>query len=300
MLVWILFAVMASAVVAALTYPLLRPNAQRRNPTEADQAVYRDQLSELASERERGAIAAPEAEAARAEIARRILRSRAEDDSGQDKTRRRGASVAPWTALALAALIPLASLGLYLALGAPNLGDQPHAARLDKPIEDATAVELLARVEARLQENPDDARGWEIVGPFYIRLGRYAEAATAFERAIALAGPSPARLTGVGEATIRANEGVVTDKARRAYEQLRVLEPERTDAQFWLALAQEQDGDLRGALAAYRTIAANPAADPRWRKALKARIAALESQLPKTDAPSLPSPRPSLSPDGQP
>ena len=44
-------------------------------------AVYRDQLAEIESERADGLIAGPEAEAARAEVARRLIRTAEREQS---------------------------------------------------------------------------------------------------------------------------------------------------------------------------------------------------------------------------
>jgi len=42
---------------------------------------------------------------------------------------------------------------------------------------------LVARVEERLRINPEDGAGWSVIGPVYMRLGRYQEAAEAFRKA---------------------------------------------------------------------------------------------------------------------
>ncbi|ODT29768.1 MAG: c-type cytochrome biogenesis protein CcmI, partial [Hyphomicrobium sp. SCN 65-11] len=73
MLLWLGFAVLTAGVVAALLRPLLvgTPTDTSLQPTGT--AVYRDQLAEIEADRARGLIAETEAEAARVEIARRLL-----------------------------------------------------------------------------------------------------------------------------------------------------------------------------------------------------------------------------------
>src|SRR5262245_65433248 len=78
MLLWIVFA----GLTALLLGIVLRPLAQGALTASADdrifdKAVYRDQLSELARETEEGMIPPSEAEAARTEIARRLLKAEA-------------------------------------------------------------------------------------------------------------------------------------------------------------------------------------------------------------------------------
>jgi cytochrome c-type biogenesis protein CcmH len=49
-----------------------------------------------------------------------------------------------------------------------------------------SVTSLLAGLEARLQENPDDAKGWLLLAKSYDHLGRSAEASEAYEKAAAL------------------------------------------------------------------------------------------------------------------
>src|SRR5687768_1428269 len=71
MTLWFVLALMTAAAVFAVLLPLGRQSAVRRSGS--DVAVYRDQLEELERDRIAGAIADAEAEAARIEIARRLI-----------------------------------------------------------------------------------------------------------------------------------------------------------------------------------------------------------------------------------
>src|SRR5690606_8684079 len=106
--------------------------------------------------------------------------------------------------------------------------------------------ELIARVEERLRAHPEDGQGWDVIAPVYLRLQRYADAAHAFAEANRLQGESVRRLLGFAEATMLANNGIVTEPVRRATLRVLELDPDRIDVKVWLALAKEQDGDLPG------------------------------------------------------
>ena len=88
MVFWILVAVLVAGVTLAITRPLMRPPAGAPADADADIAVYKDQLKEIAADETRGTLAANEAESARAEIARRLLRV-TQDKSRSRKQRRR-------------------------------------------------------------------------------------------------------------------------------------------------------------------------------------------------------------------
>ena len=277
MLLWIGFAVLTAAVVAALLRPLFGGTATVLDPAAADMAVYRDQMAEIAIDRERGLIADAEAEAARTEVARRLLAL----EHSSDKARAGGPSAPeagsqpgawPRAAIAVGVIVPLLSIGLYLQLGSPQLPAQPHDARVAKPNDAANLDELVAKVERRLRENPTDGQGWDVIAPVYLVQQRHMDAANAFARAISLLGESPKRLAGLAEAHVLAANGMVNEQARLAYERLRVLEPQRLEPRFWLAFAKEQDGKADAAAADYRALLAEAPGDAPWRGMVEERL----------------------------
>ena len=287
MLLWVCFALMTAAVMAALLRPLWRPNATAVAPAEADIAVYRDQLNEIEADRERGLIADGEAEGAKTEVARRML-DRAGAVAQEAPVAAPTFSVAQRISTVAALLVPIASVALYLWIGSPQTPDAPLAARQNVPLEQASIEELIGKVEARLAAKPDDAQGWAVIAPIYVRTGRFADAANAYARVLTLQGESVQRLSGFAEATVMANNGVVTDTARKAFKRILELDPQRTEAAFGLALAKEQDGDLAAALADYRQMLAAAPPDANWQPALEERIKALEGRMTGKPLPAAP------------
>lgn len=276
MALFFLFAGMAAAVVWAVTRPLMAPTSvSGEQPEDNEIAVYRDQLAEIETERADGLLGGAEAEGARIELARRLIR-RAES---QQLSQRAPASEKRFSKLALyaAASLPVIAVAVYLAIGSPLIPSQPYAARLDTPLEQATASDLVARVEAHLRQHPEDGRGWDVLAPVYMRMGDFTQAADSFQRAIRLLGESPKRLAGFARASIMLQNGVVTEPARKAYEKLRTLEPQSIEPQVWLAIAREQDGDLKGAEAEYQRLLQG--AEEPWKGLLTARLDAVTAQL---------------------
>ena len=301
MLLWIGFACLTAAVVALLLRPLRTsaPEQDAVGAVDADLAVYRDQLRELEAERDRGLGVEGDIESARAEIARRLLKrartapdgslalNEAPETSGAANARDPAAvahSRARTIYAGLAAALPVLAVAIYVFTGSPGLPAQPYAERIAQrpntdPATAAGIVELIERVEVRLREKPDDGKGWDAIAPVYLRIGRFADAAHAFAEANRLEGESVRRLLGFAEATMMAENGIVTEPARRAALRILELEPKRIDVGIWLALAKEQDGDLAGALAAYREILAKAPAEAPWRQAVTDRIGVVERKM---------------------
>jgi cytochrome c-type biogenesis protein CcmH len=165
----------------------------------------------------------------------------------------------------------LLTLGLYLAYGSPGTPDT-LAAQANAARGQAELARMIAQVEARLRQAPDDGAGWEVIAPVYLKLGRYPDAAAAYANAARLQGESAKLLAGLAEASILAKDGVVTEEARAAYEKILKLEPGRAEPRFWLAMGKEQDGRLPEALADYRALLNEAVPDADYRDALEARV----------------------------
>ena len=101
--------------------------------------------------------------------------------------RQGGGEAAPIAATISAVLIPAMVLLLYVTVSNHGWEESTAAA------PSAMAPDLgqaVARLEARLAEQPGDLDGWLLLGNSYVQLQRYAEAATVFSRALALSGGS--------------------------------------------------------------------------------------------------------------
>ena len=269
MLLWLILACLTAAVLVAVLRPAFGLNAKSESGTPADLAVYTDQLSDLDRQLARGQLDPGEFAALHDEVARRILRASAASTPAETAIRRQ--SIVP---VATAVLVPVLSLGVYAILGSPSVPSQPFAANLAKPIN-SPAAELIAKVEARLADHPEDVRGWDALAPVYFRLQRYSDAAGAYQNAIRLAGETRQRLAGFAEALVLANDGLVVEPARIAYEKLAAADPGRLEPRFWLALAKEQEGKRDEAAAEYRALLAATPPDMSWREVVEQRLAAV-------------------------
>lgn len=289
MLIWLVFSLMTGFAALALLWPLARTRADAADD-DADVVFYRSQLSEIDRDLARGILRPAEAETARTEAGRRLLRAggggaRASGKpQGEAGLRRRRAA----SAIALS-MVPLVTVGLYGAIGSPHLPAQPLAARLNATPDQMDFAAALARIEMQLAATPDDVRGWELLAPIYVSGGRYGDAARALGHVIRLRGETPKLLVDQAEALTLENGGMVPAAARALYG--RALEGQsdietRTKARFYLALAAEQDGDLDNARKGYeKLLAASPAEAP-WRPMVVQRLAAIGGQAPRPQSPS--------------
>jgi cytochrome c-type biogenesis protein CcmH len=276
-LIWVILACLTAIVLLVLLRPLAGPAANEGAPEALDAAVYRDQLGEIDSDRARGLIGEEEAEAARVEIARRLLAADSKAHAVEGAKSGGGPARAAMIGVALA--FPLLALGLYLAYGSPRLPDQPLAVRLQDPASDQNIEALVARVEARLREHPEEGEGWDVIAPVYMGWRRYPDAAEAYAQAVRLLGESAKRLSGQGQALVLANNGVVTEDARHALERAVELDASLIEPRILLAIAKEQDGQFQAAIEDWRALLGKASSDAPWREMVEKRIAADEARL---------------------
>lgn len=279
MLFWILIAVLTGVAALSILVPLSRSDRARTAGTvSADEAVYREQLSAIESEFERGLIDAEAAEAARTETGRRLLAAH-DRRAGQADGASRGGRIR--TAQVLAVLgLPAAAVGLYLVLGAPGQPDLPLAQRLNAPAEQQSLEVLVARVERHLEQNPQDGQGWSVIAPVYLSLGRAQASAKAYANALRLLGPRQDWLTDMGEALTIANQGLVTADARSAFEKAAALDASAVKPRFFLAIALGQEGKTAEAIAAWETLLENADETAAWVGAARQQLAGLRGNQP--------------------
>jgi cytochrome c-type biogenesis protein CcmH len=182
-----LFLSIAAALTAAALLFLLPPLLRRRTAAPDDRvaanaAIYREQLEELAADLQRGAIGREEFERASHEIERRIVAEHAA--SGPQAARHSPLFAA---AIAIGLGLPLlAGLG-YWKLGNPE-GLQNVAAPSDEAhqLTGAQMEALVERLAERMEQKPDNADGWALLGRSLNSLGKHERASAAYAKAAQL------------------------------------------------------------------------------------------------------------------
>jgi cytochrome c-type biogenesis protein CcmH len=267
MMLWFVFALMTAAAIFAVLWPLSRGSRVPNDGSEA--AVYKDQLDEIDRDVSAGLIGVSEAQAARVEISRRLLAaadSQRDLPSGSNIRLRRAAAV-----MALVGL-PLVAVALYYPLGSPGLGDFPLAERDRTPAATQPLNSLVAQVEQHLENNPTDGRGWSVLAPVLVRLGRYDDAVRAFHNSITYNGDSAERRADLGEAIAAAAGGVVTAEAKAEFERAIALNADDVKASYFLGLAAEQDGRSAEAASIWRAMLAKAPPNAPWRPLVQAAL----------------------------
>ena len=232
-----LLALLTTATVGALLIPLLRRQATSTSRFEGELAIYRDQLAEIERERAGGSLSDSEAAAARLEIERRIL---AADNAAKTTAASSDTTLHRLLPPALALVIPLLALGLYLKVGQPGLPAAPFVAGARPPGDQPMDVaQLVAQARARAAAQPNSAEAQSVLG----------------------------------EALTLEADGTVTPGALEAFNKAIALQPGDARSLYYLGLHDAQAGDSAAALKRWQELEANSPANAPFLPMLRAEMA---------------------------
>jgi cytochrome c-type biogenesis protein CcmH len=179
----ILFWTLAALLTAAALYSLLRPLLRRidRDDTVRETSlveIYRERLLQLEQQHQRRELDADQLTSARAELEASLaleLPDREQADKAPSSDNRK---IVP---VLVGIGVPLAAVLLYLSLGMPKAIDGIQRAADGSML---SIDEMVARLEQRLQTNPEDTRGWIMLGRTYTALNQLGKARAAYLKAV--------------------------------------------------------------------------------------------------------------------
>ena len=289
---WSLAALMLAVALAFVLVPMLRARALAGpSALEANLEVLRAQRREIDADVARGLLPASARDEALADLVGRAavdLSAPAPAATAPDKR--------PWlAAAATAVLVPAIAVGVYLAVGVPGAASSLLVAREAGKLDDKQIVDMVESLARKVRERPDDAQGWALLARSMAALGRFNEAAEAYERVVKLV-PGDAQVLAdfadvLGMAQGRTLKGRPYELARRALE----IDPKHPKALALAGTAAMDEGDRATALRHWQTLASVAAPGSDDEKQVREIIAELEPRtgqapaaLPLAAAPGAP------------
>lgn len=176
-LFWFICAALLIVAILFVAIPLWR-GISKDNSVARDAAnleILRDQITEMDNDLKNGLLTPELHEQGKRELQARLL-----DEVGDTKGIEASAKPHPLkiTAIVLAVLLPLASVGLYLKIGNPNalLPQVEHGS--GGIVRDEASLNAL---EQKSAQNPNDPEVLFILARSYVELGRYADGARKYD-----------------------------------------------------------------------------------------------------------------------
>jgi cytochrome c-type biogenesis protein CcmH len=123
---------------------------------------------------------------------------------------------------------------------------------------------MVAQLEAQVQQSPNNAESWRMLGWSYMHLNRPADAAKAYAKAAALMPGNADYLSAEGEALATAAGGQVNDDALKVFIATLAVAPQDPRARYYLGVRKDQHGDHKGAMEDWIALLKSAPADAPW------------------------------------
>jgi cytochrome c-type biogenesis protein CcmH len=258
----VIFGLLGAALLAGLLYTLIRtlrrPLAVTASPID-EQAVisiYQQRLQQVQQQFDNGELDSQEHEQAREELSRALAYELQNLITSSAHNTARPGNAVIWT---FAGAIPLLAIALYLLTGTPKaLDPAAETAQLSIP-------EMVARLEKRLKSNPDDVKGWRMLGRSYIVMQNLTGGRDAYGEAYKREPGNVSIILEYAEATARANDNSMLGRPAELIEEALKLEPANSYALILKGIALFHQNDMPGAVGVWKSILAQQGVDAETR-----------------------------------
>lgn len=220
----------------------------------------RQVLAGIDADQAAGKLGEAEAVAAKGELAREVLRLKAESA----KLERSAKTLGNTPLLAGIGGVAVLALGLYAVLGSPNMQSQPLAARPEMAAQKIDLGAAIGQIEAALAANPDDLRGWVVIAPAYMELRRFSDAVKAYRRIVELQGPTLDGQLRLAEALMFEAEGKGSEEAVTVLRTAAAGAPDDELSRLYLAAELTRLGRFDEAVTAWNDVLAMGQGDETW------------------------------------
>ena len=238
MIFWVASVVILLGVFIAIIVPITRARANSSH--EYNATIYYDQLNEIKRDLDRGLLSPLDGEALKAEIEKRLETNEKNITAEATNKQKKPSTRIPIVmAILMAGVIPFMSYGLYFYLGSPEKKDLPFAKRKPVSSVDTTNVKmdvLVKKLRKRLDQDPDQLKGWILLGKSLVNLNRFDDASKAFKRALEIA-PNRAEIASfAAETSFMAQGGEFNQEVRYFFKLAQKINPREHKALYYLGL----------------------------------------------------------------
>lgn len=217
-----------------------------------------------------------------AELAK-VLRELKSLTSKRKKKMEKHESRRAWVAalVALGITLPLSAAGLYAITQRATLDRLANPDAVAEGSVPPMVMEMVARLEKRLNEQPDDADGWFRLARAYAVLGRADAANAAYARAYKLNPDNPQLVSEYAGFLYNGDPQNMNAQVIGLFGRLHELDPENRDALWILGFAAYQKADYKKALSLWERLLKGMPADSREAEHLRMIVAKTREQLSK-------------------
>lgn len=289
MTVFLIGAVLLVALTLAfLLPPLLRRETASNVHVQRDElnlAVLRDQLTELDADLQAGLIDPASYQSARHELERRVA-----EDVKPQAAALPAATGRRWGAWLVGLAVPVLSIALYLLVGTPaGMDPAQQVAAADNKGHEITPEQIegmVASLATRLQNEPDNAEGWNMLARSYNALGRYDQASQAYARLVKLVPDDAGLLTDYADTLAMAQNRSLQGEPEKLIDRALAIDPKNLKAIALSGSAAFERKDYATAVSRWQSILALVPADSEVARSISGSISDAQGMMGKGAAPA--------------
>lgn len=234
------------------------PALYRKSTLEADTydqqntQIARQRLKELKQELEAGTIDAQEYEQVRADLENTLaadlsVSSQSGPVAGVETTQNsKGLAMILLVLVPFLAILTYAQLGEFDAITGKIAAQQ--AAESSGHDQSMNIDQAIAQLSARLEEEPDNAEGWYMLGRSYMAVQRYADAVAAYKKSVELFPGNADLLLSYADALAMSEGRRLSGKAYPVINQALSIQPDSLQGLWMAGMAASETGDFKQAL----------------------------------------------------
>ncbi len=236
------------ATLAFLIWPLLFTRNTFSYARHAQNIHYaKERLVELELQLKNASISANDYEALKLEIESTLAQDidLAESDLSEASPLPRRPNKAAIGTLCL--FIPLGAAFFYGYVGTPdaikNMATQVNSSTAGGQPSADEIRKMIADLEQRMADNPNDLQGWSVLSRTYLALGQYSKARDALKRVIEIGGDSDQAYASLADASALMNNGDMSGEPIQYADKALSLNPNNRQALWLRGLAASQVND---------------------------------------------------------
>lgn len=261
---WMIIFLLVVLAVAGLLIPLLRqpkalPDAERNAQ---NIQIAREQLAELERMNAAGELDSAEYQTRKEELEKSLLVDLQADNAAPPAS---GKKLPPQlTAIVVGIFVPLTAFGLYAWLGTPEAlqvsSQQVQELPSDHPPMNGNQQQapdigkMVEGLRKKLEANPNNPEGWNMLGRSYMNMERFADAAQAYRKLHEMQPEDVGVMLLLADALAMSNDGKVTGEAEQLALKALAQEPTNVTALWLSGLGAAEKGDKTKALEYLKTL----------------------------------------------
>lgn len=210
--------------------------------------IARENLVELKIELEQGRLDEDEYHQAKKELESVLIQDISSD--GVDEVKLHKTEQGRLTLTVVFILVPLFVTGGYFIFGNPDAitfqGTPAHAKV--QPGQQHSLDDLIARLAERMQSEPDNLKGWLMLGRSYMSIRQFDRASNAYAQAYRLDSEDPEIMLFYGDALAMTQGGKLSGQPQELVSRALQKQPDNPKALWLMGMADAEQGNFQSAI----------------------------------------------------